>query len=295
MKKCIVCDNDFDLKKRTTCSKICSGRSRNPDFLITKRKIDLLPIDAEALSKENYSLGMIYDLAKRDYGLEGVSPDQFKYYLNTKFRFDLEAYNKKPQWWKLQFKYPKSWSVEEIKQDIIKKCLVGQSKTVEARNKKGNTGNTKFKREDSPLCFEFYTSRGFSEKIAKEKILEINIAGAMGALKVHHTGLENKVAQMLDDQKKKYEKEFRVKLLPEEKIYNKSCYIYDFFLPEENCLIECHGQYWHASPEIYKSGDKIKLPRHGEVLVDYIWGIDKHKEDTAKKRGFNYKVIWENE
>lgn len=70
-------------------------------------------------------------------------------------------------------------------------------------------------------------------------------------------------------------------------------YLYDFYLPKYNLIIEYHGNYWHANPEMYPAGTKLKIAGLGEVLVDYIWERDKLKRNCAETNGFKFIHIWE--
>lgn len=70
-------------------------------------------------------------------------------------------------------------------------------------------------------------------------------------------------------------------------------YIYDFFLPKYNLIIEYNGDYWHANPKIYQSGSIIKVQKLGEVIVDTIWERDKIKKELAEQQGYKIIYIWE--
>jgi len=54
------------------------------------------------------------------------------------------------------------------------------------------------------------------------------------------TKIEMIIKEVLDELKIEYIKNYKV-----------SRYIFDFYLPNYNCVIECQGDYWHANPEIY--------------------------------------------
>jgi len=301
MNACVVCDKEFKNEKKyevKCCSKSCSALFRNKQayHLHLWMKKNVLMEYLQKLADNFHTSAMIRDLLRRDYGLsEECSLKQVSTYLNRylNYRSHKECQSQ-PQWFKLQYKYPKGWTTEQIHEDISNKAKIGQAKTIKIRIQKGNTGNTKFKREDSPLCIEFYTSRGFGEEFAKEQINDICLAGALSVCKGRKVfSTEEKIKKILHDKNLEFQTQFEIRLLNEEKTFNKRSYIYDFYVPERHLLIECNGLYWHASPEIYKSGDIIKLPRHGEVLVDKIWKIDAHKKYVAEKRGYKFLTIWE--
>lgn len=67
-------------------------------------------------------------------------------------------------------------------------------------------------------------------------------------------------------------------------------FIYDFFIPSYNLIIEYNGDYWHANPEIYNE-DKIFDGRTAKE----IWEKDKLKKEIAEDNGYEFKTIWEKE
>jgi G:T-mismatch repair DNA endonuclease (very short patch repair protein) len=64
---------------------------------------------------------------------------------------------------------------------------------------------------------------------------------------------------------------------------------YDFHITNTNFLIEVNGDYWHANPKFYSSGETINY-NGGLRLVNEIWSKDLDKCQNALK--FNYKVIY---
>lgn len=68
---------------------------------------------------------------------------------------------------------------------------------------------------------------------------------------------------------------------------------YDAHIINTNILIEINGDYWHANPLLYKSGDIISYPG-GKRLVDEIWAKDAHKRELAELYGYKIITIWEN-
>ena len=69
---------------------------------------------------------------------------------------------------------------------------------------------------------------------------------------------------------------------------------YDFKISHTHLIIEVQGDYWHASPEIYKANDIINYPE-GYKKASEIWAKDEKKRKNAEK--YNYKIIyvWESE
>lgn len=57
-----------------------------------------------------------------------------------------------------------------------------------------------------------------------------------------------------------------------------------------NCIVEFHGDYWHANPKIYSADDLIR----GKRAQD-IWLQDEQKLDIARNAGLNVMVVWESD
>ena len=71
-------------------------------------------------------------------------------------------------------------------------------------------------------------------------------------------------------------------------------YIYDFFFPSKNIIIEVHGDFWHCNPNKYVSGQFINWPgKIDKVLVDDVWVKDEIKRQIALKNGMEYYYFWE--
>ena len=57
-------------------------------------------------------------------------------------------------------------------------------------------------------------------------------------------------------------------------------------------VIEFNGDYWHANPSIYHSGDLIDI--HNELkTVDDIWEADAKRNKAIEDLGYEVKVVWE--
>lgn len=302
-RECRTCKVKLDDFNKIICSKQCYDKSKFKTFIDKCHKIFEFIENKIGWSNfiklseaNNYPPAVLRDILIRDYNFdENINLDLFRRCLYHKMKFNFNAYNKLPQIEKIKFKYSKKYTEQQILDDINYKCKQGQKNTIQIRKIKGNLGNPKFKRKDSPLCLEYYESRGFSENYANEHIQKICLAGALATLKVSKYQTEETVKSILQEKNIEYKKQFELKLLDEEKKYNKKSYVYDFYVPNFNLIIECNGLYWHASPKIYNSGDLIKIPRFGEVKVDYIWELDSFKKSVAEKRGYKYIVLWENE
>lgn len=73
--------------------------------------------------------------------------------------------------------------------------------------------------------------------------------------------------------------------------FNGVVYIPDFFLPKYNLVIECYGDYWHANPAIYSSGQPI----FKHLLVDDIWERDDIRKNTFLNNGYSFISFWESD
>ena len=64
-------------------------------------------------------------------------------------------------------------------------------------------------------------------------------------------------------------------------------FIFDFYLPEHNYVIECQGDYWHANPIIYENK---KLSNTQLFNVER----DERKMRFINSNEFKYIYLWEN-
>ena len=58
-------------------------------------------------------------------------------------------------------------------------------------------------------------------------------------------------------------------------------------------IIEFNGDFWHANPLYYKSGDFVHT--NGKCLVDDIWNADKVRKDALERLGYSVMVVWEHD
>jgi very-short-patch-repair endonuclease len=78
----------------------------------------------------------------------------------------------------------------------------------------------------------------------------------------------------------KYEKGF---------IFDKKCYLPDFYIDDKKLVVECYGDYWHANPNLFKETDKVY---HKRTSKD-IWEYDRIKQKTFEDNGYKYLYFWE--
>jgi len=65
----------------------------------------------------------------------------------------------------------------------------------------------------------------------------------------------------------------------------------DIFIPSENKVIECHGDYWHCNPTRCGSDYYNKVVH---LTAQQIWDKDKQKREILEKAGYQVEIIWEN-
>jgi G:T-mismatch repair DNA endonuclease (very short patch repair protein) len=230
------------------------------------------------------------------------------------FEFDIEAYNKMPQYFKLQYKFPKGYSKEYIIKDISKQCKKAQLETAKIRKIKNKHYNKrqsldfwlnqeyplkeakdkleKDKKENSPLCKEFYIKRNISDY--DNIINKIRVDGAHSALKKASKPQTEKIIEsILIKNDINYKSQFKISYL-DHKQKNKS-YIYDFLMCDFNTVIRCNGNYWHANPKIYEKNHMFKFPGGKKVLANEIWKKDEHKNKILMLNGYDFLIFWEDE
>ena len=64
----------------------------------------------------------------------------------------------------------------------------------------------------------------------------------------------------------------------------------DAISPRDGLIIEFYGDFWHANPDKYKTGDKIK----GNT-VEGIWAKDRQRVSALEALGYQVIVIWESD
>lgn len=258
--------------------------------------------EIERMLKEGFSFGMIRDLLLRDYeqikkeemltSTLAIQSNFWRVFKDAGLEVNNELYLNKPQWWKIQYRYPVFYTEEDIKRESAKDSKRGQKITIEKRRKNRTLGNTKFKRENSPLCIEFYTSRGWSAEEAKKEIRQICSKGGVAVLKMAGdsvvSGIEIKFAQMLEKLGVDYSIQKIISLNENESLFNYYYHSYDFQVG--NSLIEIQGTYFHADPRFFKQDDEVLGKKAKE-----IWEKDAFKEQVAISRGYQLVRFWEHD
>lgn len=68
----------------------------------------------------------------------------------------------------------------------------------------------------------------------------------------------------------------------------KQSFIPDFYLPEFNIIIECYGDFWHASPKMFNSDDYV----HTGKTATMIWDYDNNKKSLFESAGLDFLIFW---
>ena len=97
---------------------------------------------------------------------------------------------------------------------------------------------------------------------------------------------ERAIAEHLTAKGVLFETQYHIKGVP---------YLYDFYFPSTNTLLEYQGDYWHANPTKYPRGTTLSIQNMGRVLVDDIWARDDAKRKAAEELGFRVVYVWEAE
>lgn len=278
-------------RKKSKCNVAIKEKGRS-------LKIFFGSIFFENLLRENYSFNMIREKIIRDmdYRDDGV----VEYTVNSKqsfrkalyaigYRVNTDAYNKMPQSWKLQYKFPANTSVSKI---CSAKSRAGQRKTVEKRKKNESYKNVIFEKKNSPFCAEFYEARGLEDCRA-----DIMLKGTKASGKSSGNKLEKKVEKIIREivGPKCLVPQFR--LVNSKKEDKRSNFLFDFYVETEKgeFLIEVNGDYFHGNPLFYEKNDILNFPGGVKRKIRDIWAADRRKQSVAIASGYSVIVVWEND
>ena len=100
------------------------------------------------------------------------------------------------------------------------------------------------------------------------------------------SNLNRRAYRIIDEMNIAYEREFRM--------YDSGMYwSYDVLFSEQKTFLELNGDFWHANPKKFGSGDKVNLPHLGLVAVDNVWKRDADKRAPAERNRYRLLVLWE--
>lgn len=90
------------------------------------------------------------------------------------------------------------------------------------------------------------------------------------------SGLEDRfVKEFLEPLKIKFVRQYRVGI-----------FVFDFFLPDYNVLVEIHGGYWHGDKRLYPDGNLNPVQKKNQIR-------DVNKSKSALSLGFSLLTFWE--
>lgn len=172
--------------------------------------------------------------------------------------------------------------ISKIKSSKIKNGTLGKSDTQKANETKRNWSEDKKKK--------------FSEAMSKKALITISkmtkeeIDDRMLLMRKSRKNdgkfiskLEIKIADVLRRNGIEFIHQFYIQY-----------HSYDFYIKNTNVLFEVNGDYWHANPKLYNSGEHIKVG-NDSILVDDIWDRDLLKLKVAESYGYKVFYLWESE
>lgn len=155
---------------------------------------------------------------------------------------------------------------------------------------KGNCwGETQRKEHAEKMSGPSNKMRGrFHTKELKEYMSELKLQqyreGIVKFTTKHSSNVELEIGRRLKSWGIEIEPQFQIKGLP---------YMYDYYIPSKNLILEFNGDYWHANPKKYKSGTMLKIRGKGTFLVDDIWTEYEKKVKLAEENGYKVVILWE--
>ena len=175
------------------------------------------------------------------------------------------------------------------KNGYLKERTGDQYKNICISNKKNGLGWTEENKNKHSILMlgdsNWMRNRKHSDetklKISKSK-LEQYKNGSVNLNRNFMSGGEYAIADFLKDKKIEFKHQFHI---------DKISFIYDFYLPLSNIIIEYNGDYWHVNPEIYNE-DKVIVD--GKTAKE-IWEKDSLKKKIAEENGYKFYTIWEKE
>jgi G:T-mismatch repair DNA endonuclease (very short patch repair protein) len=285
--------------------------TKETQFWETLKNNGLIERVMHLILHEHHSSGMIVDFLIRDYPgiLDKIMPlgcSVRSRILTVKGLKVSPEYNKKPQAWKLQYRY----SSEEV----ARQCAKGGAATIAIRKERNVPYNgpqsqrywelqglnpndaqdraTDFKRQNSPRCPEFWEKKGFSPVEAKTKISTQAINGVLACLKkTQKPNTECAVAQFLESSGIYFGTQLRVSNT--KATDKRSVFVFDFHIPSSNTLIEVNGTFWHADKRVFQPMDVVRFPGDRVFLAQEIWQRDENKRIAAELAGYRVVTVWE--
>jgi len=257
---------------------------------------------------KHYCQSMLADLIYRDY--QEIA-NRYKFSKNVirslliakNIKHDNKKYLKLPQEIKVQFKYPATFSIDDIRSDINHRSKIGAAKTSSLRKtwKHYNPKNTpeyyeklghdkeisekialEYRKSNSPFSKSFTNYKNSDE--AQSCISELSRNRGLKGLLSMRTGvslLERKVCVELEKCGLTCKQQFQC-----------GRYSYDIFIEKFNLIIEINGTYWHLDPRVFTEDQFVKFP-YGTIQAKDKWTKDEQKVSYAVSLGYKVDILWE--
>lgn len=65
----------------------------------------------------------------------------------------------------------------------------------------------------------------------------------------------------------------------------------DIFIPSQNKIVECYGDYWHCNPAKFNSDYFHSIKK---MTAKEIWEYDRNRVNVLELHGYNVEIVWEN-
>lgn len=299
-------------------NKLVKRRQKLLNALMKNGLFELLKTYA---TEHHYCHGMLYDFLVRDHQelIKGFNRKQLTHLLiKWGINHDNKKYLKLPQVIKLQFKFPKTMSFDEIVVVVHEQSARGAKKTQDLRRswkhyipknepdywvKKGLSNEAakiaayEFRASKSPHSKYFTKYACLTDEEVSSRISEYAIVRGLAGLEAQRycvSKIELRVHDALRQANIIFftQKQVRTSKFEQSHCLAQKLYVYDIFVPEKNLLIECNGTYWHADSRVYLAEDVINYPS-GTLTAFERWQKDKIKADVATNRGFKIMYAWE--
>lgn len=299
------------MKRKRSCGSFELERRKNKFFEDLENEGMTIDKMKEISINNHYSTSMIVDMLFRDYASIVVESKFSRnvirtILLNNGVKCDNKKYLRLPQEIRVQFKYPKHYSIDEIRNIQKKNSQKGATTTCNIRKSKEhynpknhysyymNKGYTKseaekialeYRKSKSPFSRSFIKYENQNENDVQNIISDLSRKRGIKGLQSMKSGcslLEQQVADSLTKRNIKFTRQYQID----------NRFSYDFYLHDFNVIIEVNGTYWHADPRIFSHDDIINYP-YGSICAGKKWKKDEIKNTYAVKKGYIVEVIWE--
>ena len=162
----------------------------------------------------------------------------------------------------------------------LKKHLIGQGIAIRSKGAHMETDKNptrgKGHTEETKAKLRAANAKQFADPAARQQAAERTIKQIQdGRTGKAYNRLETRVAERLRSEGVNFVQQYRV-----------GFYVFDFYLPDTNTLLEANGGFWHADPRFYPA-DRITSRQKATVVRDT------QKRTYAQNKGYCVEVAWE--